>query len=739
MRPGAPAGPGGPVDPRARPGPPGPNGRPPAPPRRPPADGPRPGPPRPDGPGRRPPAPPPPSPRPAPPRPAPEPSKPEPESPEPPPARERRIQWLELPTTDQHTIRGLVCGAVAFALVLAVRLAGLADGPVGLALAGVLLLLVPSSRELSRRVLHTGAIVAGWLPVLWWIDLPVGAVGRATLLLALLAGGLAAWVACGPQPLARARALVPRIRAADVALPVVAAGAVLLHQPFLSTKTPVQSLALLMTGWDNSAHYSMYSMLRTYGVTVDGLTAPPPSGGVWQFTSYPEGFHALVATVAELLVGPTRRDVGTELLLYGRGTALVVLGAVLVVVAGLCALPAARRRPALAVPGAVLVATAFLVGPGAEAVNGGFSNFLLACALTVVVALVVLPMPRVFLPVPLGAAAGALLGVASGWVLLLAVAAPAALALLVPMRRPRWRGDRVQVIASLTVVVVMLECMGRTAAVLMRVTATDPLLIVGGIVAPNLGLVAAATVGALGACVWAARRGPRLLALAVAPFVGGGVAVALAVAQLNASGVVTYYGYKFMTGLLLAALGIAAAALLHALSPPPWDGLAARVRAAAGGLALAVAATQVFGLTWVLPTLPGELRIGAPGVVDQRAQQAMIDAPPSMTELAVRAADVQAEAGTRLVFYLDAPADGHIDPLLAAQWYFALTDTWTMQGNALATRYRLSDGSPDDVAKTVRGLFTGRPDVLVATPAVTAVQLRFLLEPELANRVIELG
>jgi hypothetical protein len=636
-------------------------------------------------------------------------------------------------------VRGLVCGAAAFVLVLVVRLVGLADDTVGLVLAGLLFLLVPTSRELSRRVLYTGAIMLGWLPVLWWIEVPLGAMGRATLVLAAVAGGIATWVGVGRRPLERARSLLPRVRWADAALPAVAALGVVLFQPLLVAKSAVQSLGVLMTGWDNSAHFSMVSMLRTYGVTVDALTVPPPSGGQWQFATYPEGFHALVATVEELMVGPARLDVGTELLLYGRGMAVVVLLAVLVMVAGICALPAARRRPAVALPAAVLLAAAIMLGPGSNAVNGGFANFLLACALTVVVVLVVLPMPRMFAPVPLAAGAGALVGVAAGWVLLLAVAVPAALALLVPMRRARWRSDRFRVIACVTIIVIMLECVARTAAVLLRVTAVDPLLIVGGIVAPNLGLVTATTISALGACLWAGRRGARPVAMALAPVVGGAVAVALAVAQLQASGTVTYYGYKFMTGLLIATLGIALAAALHALPHPPLNGRLARVRSGVGGIALAAAATQVFGFTWVLPTLPFEDPIGAPGVLNQRGQQSMLDYPPQMTELARAAADVQAAAGNRLVFYLDAPADGGIDPLLATQWYFALTDTWTVEGNTLATRYRLGDGSPDDVAFTARNLLLARPDALVAAPPVTAAQVRFLLEPDLANRVLDLG
>ncbi len=662
-----------------------------------------------------------------------------------------RIVWPVLPVppaVPPLQLRGLVCGVAAAALVLLLRLLGVAEGETGIVLTGVLLLLVPTSKELARRILYTGAIVMGWLPVLWWLDLPFAAVGRVTVLLALLAAGLAAWIGSGAQPLSRARALLPRVRAVDVALPIVATLGAMLLDPFLTTKQAVQSLAVLMTGWDNSAHFSMVSMARTHGVTVDALTTPPPSGGTWQFASYPEGFHALVATVGEILVGPGARDTATELLLYGRGTALVVLGAVLVVVAGICALPVARRRP-IAVPAAVVAAAAFLVGPGADSVGGGFANFLLACVLTAIVALVVLPMPRVFLPVPFAAAAGALVGVANGWALLLAIAVPAAVALLLPISRSRWRTDRVRLIVVALVLVVTMLCAVRTAVVLMRVTAVDPLLIVGGIMPPDPGLVAAVSAGATAACLLAGRSG-RLLAMAAAPLAGGWVAIALADAQYRASGMVTYYGYKFMTGLLLAALTIGVAAALHLLPRVRRIRGVAAVRAGVGALVLTAAATQVFGLTPLHPAIPDKDSApvaptfpapapGAPGVVTRARQIELISEPPTMAALSLYARDVQAQAGPRLVFYLDAPAKGGIDPLLAAQWYFALTDTWTVEANTAATRFRIRSQSAFDVADAARLFLHWRPDVCVAVPASDAARLRADLGPGLADRVLEVG
>jgi hypothetical protein len=78
------------------------------------------------------------------------------------------------------------------------------------------------------------------------------------------------------------------------------------------------------------------------------------------------------------------------------------------------------------------VATVFLLGPGADSLSFGHVNFLVATALVVVLALVALPMPRVTSPLQLAALAGALVGVAHNWILLLTLAAPAALAAAFP-------------------------------------------------------------------------------------------------------------------------------------------------------------------------------------------------------------------------------------------------------------------------------------------------------------------
>src|SRR6185436_4373886 len=100
-----------------------------------------------------------------------------------------------LPSHTRRAARGLVVATLAWFAVLIGRRTGVLDGPVGVVFAVMLVLAVPTSRELPRRVLLGGCLVLGWTQVFWWWPLPVGSVGRVAILLAVLAAGIGAWVA----------------------------------------------------------------------------------------------------------------------------------------------------------------------------------------------------------------------------------------------------------------------------------------------------------------------------------------------------------------------------------------------------------------------------------------------------------------------------------------------------------------------------------------------------------------
>jgi hypothetical protein len=653
------------------------------------------------------------------------------------------------PRAYRRISRGVLLGTTAAGAVLLGRASGFLEGGPGLLVAALLVLLVPTSREISRRILLAGCLVLGWSPLLWWWDLPVGGLGRATLGLAAVAGALGGWVGSGAHPGQRARRLLPRVRAVDVLVPMsVALGAVVLR-PWLEAKSAAQTLGLLMAGWDNSAHFSMVHMIRRFGVSVDSL-APPLSGETWQFASYPQGFHAVVATVIELMVGPSQADLGTELLAYARAVALLLIVATAMLVAGFCALPVLRRRPGIAAPVAAFVTAVFVFGPGANAIDGGFGNFAVACVLVVAIALVGVPMARVLSPLHLAAMGGAVVGIAAGWALLLALAAPALLIIVLPLRRHRWSASPARLIASVAVGLAVLGCLVRTVIVIARVQVDNPLVLTGGIVPPDLGLVVASILATSGACLMMGRGstglagrgpGPRAAALGAVPLVGAVVATALIVMQIRSSGSVTYYGLKFMTGLEIVLLAILMIPSVYILARrkqrrPTEARLLDRGRGFVASTALALAATQAFGLA--APDREGlGLSPEAPGAANRAQQIRLLLDPPSTADLADRVELLGRRTDPGTVFYLDVPSDRRVDPILAAQWFFALTDSWTIEGNAVASGIRLVEYSGSDVAAAARRILRTHPDSVVAVRSEYAeILVRALDRPDLADRIV---
>jgi hypothetical protein len=665
--------------------------------------------------------------------------------------------------------RAALFGAVAATAVLLGRGSGVLEGMPGLLGAAALILLVPTSREFSRRILLAGCLLLGWVPVLWWWPLPVGGLGRATIGLAVLAFGLATWVGAGRRPWSRALRLLPRLRVVDVLVPVTAGAGLLVLSPWLQTKSAVQTLGMLMSGWDNVAHFSMVTMIRRYGVTVDAM-ANPPSGGTWQYASYPEGFHAAVVAIIEVMRGPALGDLGSELLDYAQGVALLVVAVTVMVVAGIASLPVLRRRPGLAIPSAAFAGGVLLLGPGSHAIQGGFGNFLVAAALVVALALLAVTTTRVLDPLRLAALGGAVVGIATGWVLLLALAVPAVLVVLLPFRRSRWRASRAPVVVSALVVVAVVACLVRVAVVVSRVQVENPLTLTGGFVAPGVGLVTASVCGMVGACLLLGRvgRGPfsratalRVTTLLGVPLVGVAVAVVLAAVQVQTNGAITYYGYKFMTGLLVVVLVLLAVPVGYALagfSRPAR--LRERVRGALATLVMTVAATQVFGLTLpadpalsAVPATPAE-RAGPtgvtggitalaptlpPGLTNRNQQLKTLLQPPTTAYLAAQVELLDRRGGLGgPAYYVDVPSDGRVNYKLAAQWFLALTDEWTSNANRTAVSIHLDDAPTyADGAAAIREVLDADPEnIVVVRLAYRRALLPILDDPFLATRII---
>ncbi len=629
----------------------------------------------------------------------------------------------------RRVIRGLVCATFAADAVLLARLSGMLDGAVGVVVAALVVLLVPTSRELPRRILLAGCLLLGWSQILWWWPLQVGEPGRVTLAMALLAGAVAAWVGAAERPGARLRRLRPRLRPADLALAFPVGIGIACTGPWLAAKTPTQTMGMLLGGWDNVAHFSMVHMIRRFGVTVDALPPPAP-GATWQFASYPQGFHTVAAGVIELLIGPGDATQAAELTAYTRAMALVVIAVATTVVAGCCALPAVRRRPVLAAPVAAFVSAVFFLGPGSLAIGGGIANFAVACGLAVAVGLLAVPAARVVSPLTLAAIGGAVVGVATTWVLLLALAGPMLLVLVLPLRRGRWTASKARMALSAGVLVAVVAALAHTAAVLSRVTAANPLTVDGGRVHVDFGLVAAAGLAIVGMGVALVRRRPRVAGLMAMPVAAAGTAAVLIALQVAANGEITYYGLKFLLGAEIVMFAVLPVPVVHLLDRPRRPGRS-RVRGVLASGLVALALTQVFGLT---VTGLGPIGIGAeaPGVTAIGKQEQAITHPPPSADLVYRIGGFDAPLPA---FWVDMRGD-RVSPILAGQWFLAFTDTWTLEANAVASSTVLSE--PAEIPAVAERILLSRPDAVVVVRNEYADAVRRAVGPFLAPRIVGL-
>jgi hypothetical protein len=212
--------------------------------------------------------------------------------------------------------------------------------------------------------------------------------------------------------------------------------------------------------------------------------------------------------------------------------------------------------------------------------------------------------------------------------------------------------------------------------------------------------------------------------------------VPLGVTQVLVNGEVSYYGLKFATALAI---------VLPLLAVVPLALLAGRrrrvggpVRRGAAAVVLVLAATQVFGLA-----APDGREIGlpaqAPGAAARAAQLEEQEDPATTTDLAERVEEAGVPA--RRAYYLDLPTDGRVNPVLAAQWYLALTDTWTLQANAVVSRIVLPGGplGVEYAAAATRRILDGDPRaVVLVRPAYERRLVEELDEPRLTPRILTL-
>jgi hypothetical protein len=573
---------------------------------------------------------------------------------------------------------------VAVLLVIAgAALSGLLRSAALLVVLALVALALPTSRDLSRRVVVVGAVFLGGLPLLWWLPWPAFLPSHAAVVTAVLGGLLAVLMAMGR--ITRGDVL-PRVRSTDLAGLAAAAVAVWMQLPMLRTTSGPVALTRLLHGWDNSAHYAMAELIRTHG-TVIPLIAQGPLGE-WSYKWYPQGFHTVVATVSEAVVGRRVLAADQSVALYERSAALVCLLAVVTVVAAVCSLPAVRRRPAVAWPAALLVASVFVIGRGSLIFFDGFPNFFVACAMLALVPLVVAQMTRVSAPL-LAALGGSCVAVAQNWGLMIVMAVPAVLFVLLPMRRVRWPKGARAWSGPAAVSLLTLFGMGTAWYQLRNQPSIDEIVVINGGVSPLSVVQLWSTVGlAVVTCLllaWRAgvlerhrrssRQWLRVFALVTVPLAGVLVSLAIARVQASHTGSGSYYLVKFEIALMLVSVSVLVAAGTSLVAT--WSRTRRGVGLPVAALASA-AAILVYGWPAPVPTplIPLGVKASLGAFVRVTAQKDEIAPSPDASTILIAAMAYQ-QHGSGPAVLLPFPMATFFDSMMAAQWFDGLTGTWT--------------------------------------------------------------
>jgi hypothetical protein len=580
---------------------------------------------------------------------------------------------------------GVIAGALA-ALVVLLRWREILVGAPALVVVAMSLLVFPTSREFSRRLLLTGLIVFGWNQVIWWVHVPID---RATPIMALVIGAAGGWISWSSSRNSTAR-WIPRFRPVDSIPPLTAALGVWTLRGWVFPQSPESALAILLPGWDNSGHFDMFHMIWSHGRTMDGI-APPGVSEVWHYNDYPQAFHATMASIAQIGWPRAVNDIGASLIVYDKSSAIVIIAAVTTVVAGLCSIPTMRRRSDVAAPLAGIIAGTFLLGPGLSLVQAGFGAFLVPCAYVAAAIFVVFTIPRFASPIYVAALCGAILGVAHGWILLLTLVAPIGASALLPLRSFYWRATRARWIW----VCILLAAGGAGVLhafnILRRSGSSPSLAIPGGIVPPPTGLTVALSLGAVGACIVAmatARvRGRadqlivwRFVVLAMAAVAAGVVLIYLAHIQIAANGIVGYYFWKFLTGWTFVAVTIITVATSSLVRQRRSRGtFGSRTLLGIGSIFLALALTQVYGYVGPTNAVRGLVSSDTASVARAEfralASQLAPDAHDLLDAAEVPIADPLNSA------YLQDPSITRLNPINAQQWFLSLHEGWTERTN----------------------------------------------------------
>lgn len=647
----------------------------------------------------------------------------------------RPTPWPFLRPATARRLVGVVGGLSVAGAGYGLTASGRTPGAASLLVLLLLLAVTPVARTLPARLSVNGAFLVGWVPLLWFVSWPVP-LNHGAAVVGCWAGALVTFVVWTRGW----RRLLPDVRVGDLLLLVAVVLSAVVMAPWWRARSPQAALEALLPAWDNAAHFSMFASARSHGAVLAAV-GPSPDGSRWAYADYPQGFHALVATLSELTM-PGARTGPVLLVSYAQMTSVVVGLGALLLAGSLLSLPGLRSRPCLAAPAIAFAGAAYFWEPGQRLIADGFANFWLA-AVAAASALLIAVSSRRRSVAGSAAVAGLIVAVVQAWTPLAVFAAPAAVVVsgLRPWRIPMVpRPRRLLLLAPWAVLGLVAA---RTGATLLSAVPVSAVVdAAGGIHGtspiPTFVLAVAGTYVFVSYRGWVRMRGnpdlevltgDRVARLALLPAVGVPTLALFLFVQLTRTGSTAYYFLKLLMGfeLIMAAVTAGVVAMLLAATTAPWR---RGWPSLAGTVSATLVASQAFGL---VPLHQPPLR-GYDSLVPVLAPYSR----SGIAESLLAASSPLAATGGFDHAYVAVGRGGTPQLGLANQWFHALTESSTLRelrrSEPLAV---FADPTVDGVLPAVRALLRRRPEVVVVVDPRRLERLRSRLgSPGLEGRLV---
>lgn len=643
-----------------------------------------------------------------------------------------------------NVLLALIAFGIVFVAVVFLRHSDVLVGRPALLLLAALLVLTPSSSLLSRRVFLNLLIFMGLVPLIWWIPERFIGIDHASIVLAFSTGLLGAWISARGTAGRSVRGLLPRVQGIDLVPLLAGALSAAALWTMLWVSNSADALSLFLTRWDYQSHFNIFEMLREHGALIPVIPRVSPGVG-WGFAEYPQGFHALVATLAGLRErGVSSLDL--ELTSFMQMQSVVGILSVTLVLTGLCSIGLIRRRAMVSAPILALTAAVWIYGPGSIPMYEGFANFYLACGMAVAAAIVLVLFSRRMPAVGMAALSAAMIGVFNNWFVLATLfAVPLAFFAWKNFANIRLADRRRRFTGSLWLLIALVGCLlplVQAGPVIAQsaVVVNAP----GGIAQPDMGTAIASISLVLFLGICSAGRHAHLLmrrdqllcslsALGVLfPVI---LSVGLAVSQVQQNGEIAYYFYKYLVAVMLFALPAAALAftsLATSRTEPFWSRQPTRMRIALG--LLAVSATQVFGFSFAGWKEVGLAPTASP-VVQLLQQEKHLEATPAQVTRLLASAKMPQPEDTVYV-----ASSTSVDPILAARWQWAMRAAATQKTTDMSSYLGRLRKVPSEDAAVILELLQANDGTTVLVDAEVYPEIKnYLEERGLGGRVLAVG